>query len=104
MGFVAGVSDAASIVDSDGEQAGLQIDLTPVGAALLVGCPPSEVTNHVVPLPDLLGSAAYALVERLAQPMAGGNGSPLSTPLSATGWKPRRVLRTIWALPATGCG
>jgi hypothetical protein len=33
LGFVAGMSDAAAIVDSGGEQAGLQVDFSPIGCA-----------------------------------------------------------------------
>lgn len=65
LGFVAGMSDAAAIVDSGGEQAGLQVDFTPIGAQLFLGMPLADLTNRVVPLQELFGARAAAVVERL---------------------------------------
>lgn len=64
-GFVGGMSDAPVIVDSGGEQHGMQVDLTPVGASMFLGRPLAELTNAVVGLQDVFGRRAVQVVERL---------------------------------------
>lgn len=63
--FAAGLSDGPTYTEHDGEQDGVQIDLTPLGARALLGMPMAELTNRVVDLRDLLGRRAEELVERL---------------------------------------
>lgn len=63
--FVSGLSDSYAFVDSFGSQTGVQIDLTPLGAHMLLGTPMSEVANSVVALEDLLGPEGALLPERL---------------------------------------
>ena len=63
--FVAGLHDTHCIVESPGTQAGIQVNLTPLGAHLLLGLPMRELTNRVVELDDLLGAAEDLLVEQL---------------------------------------
>jgi len=53
-GFVAGLHDGFAQVAHDGEQSGVQIDLSPVGARLLFGVPLNELTGDVVSLLDLV--------------------------------------------------
>jgi AraC-like DNA-binding protein len=63
--FVAGVSDRYAVVDSFGSQRGIQIDLTPLGAFILLRLPMHELANRVVELGDVLGAHAALLPERL---------------------------------------
>jgi AraC-like DNA-binding protein len=63
--FVAGLHDTHCIVETPGTQAGIQVNMTPIGAHLLLGVPMHELTNRVVELDNLLGGAAPLLVERL---------------------------------------
>jgi AraC-like DNA-binding protein len=63
--FVSGLSDCYAVVDSFGYQRGVQIDLSPLGAFMLVGTPMHELANRAVALEDLLGPAGAELPERL---------------------------------------
>jgi AraC-like DNA-binding protein len=63
--FVAGLHDTHCFVESPGTQAGIQLNLTPLGARLLLGVPMRELTNRVVALDDLLGAKGDLLVEEL---------------------------------------
>ncbi|MET7304783.1 helix-turn-helix domain-containing protein [Embleya sp. NPDC005575] len=63
--FVAGLHDGPAIVEHDGHQAGIQIDLTPLGAYTLLGLPLAEIADRVVHLDDLPGWDTGALVDRL---------------------------------------
>jgi AraC-like DNA-binding protein len=65
--FVSGPSDSHALVDSFGSQRGVQIDLTPLGAYLLLGLPMREVSNRTVALADVLGPEGAMLPERLYQ-------------------------------------
>ncbi len=64
--FVAGLDDSATITEYCGEQRGLEVYLTPLGARRLLGLPMDELARRVVALEDLLGEgAARLLVDRL---------------------------------------
>lgn len=64
--FVAGLHDGFVVTEHGGRQAGIQVDLTPLGAYQVLGVPPSEFANGVVEL-DALGSRPLAeLADRLA--------------------------------------
>lgn len=63
--FVAGLHETPCLVATPGSQAGIQLNLTPLGAYLLLGLPMHELSNTVVELDDLLGAEADLLVERL---------------------------------------
>lgn len=65
--FVAGLDDSAATTEGVGTQAGVQLDLTPVGAARLLGMPLSEIARSVVAMDDVLGLAGRALVQRLGE-------------------------------------
>ena len=52
--FVAGLYDAPVVVTDDGHQACVQVNLTPVGARMLLGIPMRELTGQTVALDDLL--------------------------------------------------
>lgn len=64
--FLAGLHDHAVVTAYEGPQAGVQADLTPLGAAVLLSGLAAEAANRVVDLADLLGSEAGRLEERLA--------------------------------------
>jgi len=61
------MGDAFAITEHDGEQRGVQVDLTPTGARRLLGLPLSELGPAVVALRDLLPNEAAFLAERLAE-------------------------------------
>jgi AraC-like DNA-binding protein len=63
--FVSGVSDSYAVVDSFGSQRGVQVDLTPLGAFMLLGRPMHELANRAVALEDVLGPEGERLPERL---------------------------------------
>jgi AraC-like DNA-binding protein len=63
--FVAGLHDTHCFVESPGTQAGIQLNLTPLGAHLLLGVRLDELTNRVVGLDELLGTEGDRLVEQL---------------------------------------
>jgi AraC-like DNA-binding protein len=63
--FIVGVHDAYAVVEPREPWAGMQVDLTPIGAHMLLGVPMGELTNRLVALEDVLGPATGALVERL---------------------------------------
>jgi AraC-like DNA-binding protein len=63
--FVGGLSDGPTYTEHDGDQFGIQIDLTPLAARALLGVPMLELTNRVVELDDVLGARAGQLVDRL---------------------------------------
>ena len=60
--FVAGLSDTPCLVETPGTQAGIQVNLTPIGAHVLLGVPMHELTNRAADVADLLDAA---LVEQL---------------------------------------
>ncbi|WP_161355302.1 helix-turn-helix domain-containing protein [Streptomyces sp. SID3343] len=63
--FVAGLHDGPAMVEHDGYQSGVQIDLTPLGAYTLLGLPATEIADHVVHLDDLPGWDVDRLTDRL---------------------------------------
>lgn len=64
--FVAGLGDGPALTEHTGTQSGVEVRLTPLGAHRLLGVPMRELTNTVVDLEGLWGSAAVELTERLA--------------------------------------
>lgn len=65
--FVAGFDDGLSVVAHDGWSEGLEIRLTPLGAARVFGLPMSEIARQVVPVGALLGPEGTRLAERVAE-------------------------------------
>ncbi|MDX6680369.1 MAG: hypothetical protein QOG94_408 [Solirubrobacteraceae bacterium] len=63
--FVAGLDDTLTITEYDGEQRGIQVNLTPLGARRLLGLPMGQLARRVVALDDVLGPAGGRLVQRL---------------------------------------
>ncbi|MCW2984554.1 MAG: AraC family transcriptional regulator [Conexibacter sp.] len=62
--FVAGLHDRAVVTEHAGEQCGIQLDLTPLGARMLFGLPMRELARRVV---DLGALVPDAVVERMGQ-------------------------------------
>jgi AraC-like DNA-binding protein len=63
--FVAGLHDSYAVAESSGWQHGVQIDVTPIGAYMLLGVPMHSLANRVVELEQVLGSFAARLAEQL---------------------------------------
>jgi AraC-like DNA-binding protein len=63
--FVAGLHHGYAVTEHQGDQHGVQVDLTPLGAARVLGAA-HEVANECVALDDLLGPFAGELTDRLA--------------------------------------
>jgi AraC-like DNA-binding protein len=61
--FVAGMHDAAVLTEHPGRSEGIQVNLSPPAAAVLLGIPMSELARRIVPFEDVL---PRELVERLA--------------------------------------
>jgi AraC-like DNA-binding protein len=64
--FAGGLHDSAATIVHDGNQHGLAIQLTPMGARVLFGLPGGALAGAVVDLEDLLGSHARELYDRTA--------------------------------------
>jgi len=62
--FVAGLHDRAVVTEHGGEQLGIQMDLTPLGAQMLFGLPMGELSRRVVALDAVLPAE---LTEHLAE-------------------------------------
>lgn len=65
--FVATIGDSWAITEYSGEQHGLEIRMSPLGATALLGVPMDSLAGHDVELADVLGAEADLLVERLAE-------------------------------------
>lgn len=66
-GFVGGLADVRTRCEHDGRQAGVQINLTPIGARLLLARPMTEIAGRVIPARALLAREDHTLAERLAE-------------------------------------
>ena len=62
---VGGLHTRPATIDHDGEQHGIQLDVTPLGSRLLFGRPAADLAEGVVPLDEVLGPLAAELHERL---------------------------------------
>lgn len=67
QGFVAGLHDAYAVTDSGGAQAGVEVNMTPAGARLVLGSPMRDVRGRVVDLEAAFGAAGPRLRERLLE-------------------------------------
>ena len=65
-GFVAGMHDTYAVTETGGSQGGVQVDLTPVGAHLLLGIPMDELSQRVVTLEEIFGRGGTLLREAVA--------------------------------------
>jgi hypothetical protein len=64
--FVGGLHAGPARIAHDGNQYGIAVDLTPLGARALFGMPAGELAAQVVDLEDVLGPGARSLPDRLA--------------------------------------
>ena len=86
-GFFAGLHDTFALTETVGAQCGVQIDLSPVGAHLLLRTPMHEVAGRAVTLDALFGRAAERRASRSWRPRSGaaaGIWPPASTSRSAS--------------------
>jgi AraC-like DNA-binding protein len=74
--FVTALDDSYAVIEHDALH-GIQVDLSPLGAHMLLGVAMHELSGLLVPLEDVLGYEARELVERLH---------------SAPGWEARFAL------------
>ncbi|HVS85517.1 MAG TPA: helix-turn-helix domain-containing protein [Gaiellaceae bacterium] len=63
--FVGGVGDACPVIEHDGAMRGIQVDVTPLAARMLLGVPMHELARRSLPLGEVLGAAAGELDARL---------------------------------------
>jgi AraC-like DNA-binding protein len=63
--FVVGLDDSYAVTESTGDQHGVQVNLTPPAAHMLLGVPMDDLARRVVALDDVLGAEAARLGERL---------------------------------------
>jgi len=63
--FVAAITDTWAITEHDGVSSGLQVDLSPLGAHMLLGVAMHELSALVIPLDEVLGREGSELVEAL---------------------------------------
>jgi AraC-like DNA-binding protein len=64
--FVGGLHAGPALIRHDGNQVGVSLQLTPLGARALLGLPAGALAGSVVDLDDVLGRTAGELVDRLA--------------------------------------
>ncbi|HET9200264.1 MAG TPA: helix-turn-helix domain-containing protein [Dehalococcoidia bacterium] len=65
--FVAGLTDQPGFYEFGQASSGIQMNMTPLGARLLLDRPMSEVANQVVEVDDLFGTTGPELIERLRE-------------------------------------
>jgi AraC-like DNA-binding protein len=66
-GFVAGLGGQFTLCEHDGDQHGLQVNLTPLGARLVFGIPMHELSGRAQALADLLPARHRGLGQRLQE-------------------------------------
>lgn len=64
--FVGGLHDTAATIVHDGNQHGMAIQLTPMGARTILGLPGGALAGGVVDLDEVFGAYARELYDRLA--------------------------------------
>lgn len=65
--FVAGLDDACTVIEHQGEMRGVQVDLSPIAARMIFRVPMCSLAREVVGLEDLLGPQGRRLEERLME-------------------------------------
>ncbi|MGA4541828.1 helix-turn-helix domain-containing protein [Uniformispora flossi] len=82
VSFVAGLHNGPTVTEHDGVQAGVQVDLSPLGAYTLLGLPMAELADRIVPFEDVWDALGGELPDRLA---------------SAAGWPERfALIDAVW--------
>jgi AraC-like DNA-binding protein len=105
--FVAGLHDSYAVVESAEWQHGVQVELTPIGAHMLLGVPMHAFANRVVALEELVGTVAARLAERLSE-AASWEGrfavldDLLASRLAAAREPSPAIARAWWRLSETG--
>jgi len=64
-GFVAGLHHAYAVTESNGATSGIQVDLTPIGAHLLLGVSMHELTDRTIALDAVMGDDGRRLIEQV---------------------------------------
>jgi AraC-like DNA-binding protein len=64
---VSGLSVGPAMIDHDGNEAGVAVELHPLGARALFGLPGRELAGELVDVPTLLGRGTRSLPERLTE-------------------------------------
>jgi AraC-like DNA-binding protein len=97
---VAGLHASPAHILHDGTQHGVQLALTPAGAALLLGGPPGEISGTSLDLGELVGPTARRLHERLSETADWGRRFELVVDELFAGreprWEPRPEVRRAW--------
>jgi len=65
--FVGGICDRCVVTETSGEQAGVQVNLTPIGAYMLLQTPLEALANRTADLDDVLGPTGRVLAARLRE-------------------------------------
>ncbi|MCC6919980.1 MAG: AraC family transcriptional regulator [Alphaproteobacteria bacterium] len=65
--FVAGLDLSAAYTEGSGHHAGVQLDLTPLGAVRILGMPLADLAYGLVKLEELLGREGATLRQRLGE-------------------------------------
>jgi AraC-like DNA-binding protein len=65
--FLAGMHESFAESTTEGDATGIQVNLTPIGAAMLTGIPMPELANRCTGIEDIFGQDARTLPERLAE-------------------------------------
>ena len=68
--LASGLATRAVHIAHDGDQYGIQLDLTPLGTRTLLGLPAGELAGLVVELPDVIGPEGEHLPDRLELSLA----------------------------------
>ena len=99
---LAGLHAGPALIRHDGTQHGIQLDLTPAGASLLVGGPAGEVSGTSVELADVIGPSARRLHDRLSETPGWEERFALVTEALFAGrearWEPRAEVQHAWRL------
>lgn len=99
---LAGLHAGPALIRHDGDQHGIQLELTPAGASLLVGGPAGEVSGTSVELEQLVGRSARRLHERLSVTPGWEERFALVTEALFAGrdarWETRPEVRHAWRL------
>ncbi|MCF2527655.1 helix-turn-helix domain-containing protein [Yinghuangia soli] len=111
VSFVAGLHNGPTLTEHAGVQAGVQVDLTPLGAYTLLGLPMSEIADRIVPFEALAGAApglGADLPQRLAYAPGGAAGCAVLDAWGgrrlAAGPVPRPEVARSWDLLAASAG
>lgn len=108
VSFVAGLHNGPTLTEHDGVQAGVQVDLSPLGAYTLLGLPMGELADRIVPFEDVMPETARDLPERLAHAATWEDRFALLDTVwlrrRAEGPEPRPEVARSWALLEAASG